>query len=278
MRKSTIIITIINRLIAGRLPTALLFMLFAAPLWCCAEESGFADTLHATFHISDGKTSGTCFVVQTEAGKHVLVTCAHTMEGFTGETCKVIFRSRNESGVYQRKEAEVAIRQGDDKLWRRHAKHDIAALPIEPPEGVLITPVAWADLADAKHFEQQLAVGDGVFIPGYPVDMEGNKVGWPIVRKGSIATFPLTPIEQVEKFYLNAATFGGDSGAPVIHVQRIDGRKHATVVGIVWGMRRQTSRSVSPFEERTLHTPLALAEAAPAPFIRETILLLEGQE
>lgn len=209
-------------------------------------------------------------MVATESGGHVLVTCNHAFQDFKGEACTVVLRSKNEEGLYDRKEVQFKVRSGKDKLWVKHSAYDIAALPIELPTDVSVEPISWEDLADTNYFEQ-LAVGDDVFIPGFPARMEANKGGWPIVRKGSLATYPLTPLKAVENLFINASTFGGDSGAPVIHVQRVNGRKQAKIVAMIWGMRRQTDRIVSPFEESVRHTPLDIATAVPSPYIRETI-------
>ena len=45
-------------------------------------------------------------------------------------------------------------------------------------------------------------------------------------------------------------------------------------MGVILGMHRQTDRATLPFEDRTMHTPLGLAIAAQAAFIRETIELV----
>jgi hypothetical protein len=43
------------------------------------------------------------------------------------------------------------------------------------------------------------------------------------------------------------------------------------VLGVVVAMQRQTDRVTSPFEEKTVHTPLGLAITVPSTLLRETI-------
>jgi hypothetical protein len=49
-----------------------------------------------------------------------------------------------------------------------------------------------------------------------------------------------------------------------------------SVVGVVVGMQRQTDRISSPYEEKTMHTPLGLAIVVPSTRVREVIELWEA--
>ncbi|NDH95177.1 MAG: hypothetical protein EBZ13_11740, partial [Planctomycetia bacterium] len=123
-------------------------------------------------------------------------------------------------------------------------------------------------IASAKLAEDnKLHVGQEVFIPCYPAKLEANKAGWPILRKGSIATYPLTPLNSARTIFIDYSHFGGDSGSAVVAI--ID--DEPVVVALVFAMQRQSDRMVMPFEERTVHTPLGLAIAVQAPIIRSTI-------
>jgi hypothetical protein len=52
-------------------------------------------------------------------------------------------------------------------------------------------------------------------------------------------------------------------------VGTMDGKPH--LAGVIVGMQRQTDRTVSPFEERTVHTPLGLAIAVQAEVVADVI-------
>ena len=237
--------------------------------------------LAATFRITDKKTSGTAFLLwpeesQDSAGKQaILVTAAHALERFAEPTCTLVLRVRNDDATYSRLETDVAIRDGDKPLWVRHPEQDIAALAIGLPEGTAANPLRFELLADESWVTgRKLHVGSDVFIPGYPATLEANETGWPVLRRGMVATHPLTPLAGAPRMLVNANTFGGDSGAPVVLVTGDE----AIVVGMVVGMQRQTNRSTMPFEERTFHMPLALAIVVRAPLIRETVDLLKQAE
>src|SRR5262249_55559828 len=131
-------------------------------------------------------------------------------------------------------------------------------------------------IADEAAFKaKQVRVGQDAWIPCFPARLESNPAGWPILRRGSIASHPLAPTKAQKTFLLDYSAFGGDSGAPVVvltDVKRGQGKEQRPlVVGLVFGMNRQTDKATLPFEERIMHTPLALAVVVHAPFIRETI-------
>jgi hypothetical protein len=238
------------------------------------------DALAATFRITDNKSSCTGFLILTESPggtgkpKMVLVTAAHVLEGMTGSDCRLVLRARHTDLSYVRKETTISIRNGDQPRWKRHPELDIAALVVDVPEGLAVKTFAFRQLADDKWIsDRKIRVGKDVYIPCFPVKLEANEAGWPILRKGSVATHPLTPVKSAKTMIIDFNTFGGDSGAPVVVC---DG-KEPVVVGMVLGMHRQTDKSSTPFEERTAHTPLGLAIAVQAPLVRETVDLLQKE-
>jgi len=244
-----------------------------------ASGIGWADdpidrALNATFRITNGKTSATSFLIWSPdvgdevARQPLLVTAAHVFEEMSESACTVILRRRQEDGTYERQEAAVTLRDGDRKLWVRHDEVDIAVVPVELPEDTAARPLPYEQLANASWSdERRLRTGSDVFIPGYPAQLESNDAGWPVLRRGTVATHPLVPADSTPRMLVNAATFAGDSGAPVVLI--FDGQP--VVVGIVAGMVRQTSRANTPFEERVTHMPVALAITVQAPFIQTTV-------
>jgi len=242
------------------------------------EANPIEHAVAATFRITNGRTSATAFLVGLEpadgqeASSKVLATAAHCLEQMPEAAITLVLRVRNDEATYARKETTIALREGDKPLWLRHPDLDIAALPVDLPEKTAAKPLCFAQVADASWAsEGKLHVGSDVFIPGYPATLEGDDAGWPVLRRGTVATHPLTPVQSARTMFVNATTFGGDSGAPVVLVHE----NRAVVVGIVTGMQRQTDRSRTPFEERVTHMPLALAITLQAPFIRETIEMLD---
>ena len=244
-----------------------------------AAERGAEETLRATFRITHGTSSSTGFVVavpkqqDSKPGEHVMLTAAHSFENMKSGECKAIFRAKNGDGPPVRKEITVPVRDGGKPLWKRHPEMDVAALRFDLPDDADVTPFDYAQLADATWAaDGRVHVGQDVWIACYPAQTEANGAGWPILRKGSIATHPLTPLAAAKKIFIDYSHFGGDSGAPVV---AWDG-KAPVVVGLVIAMQRQSDKTSTPFEDRTVHTPLGLAIAVQSPFLRETVdLLLE---
>ncbi len=234
----------------------------------------------ATFRISNGRTSATAFLVTLEPAEGdestmtVLVTAAHSLEQMPDAKCKLMLRTQ-EAGVYVRQEIEIALRADGKPRWVRHPDLDVAVLPVDLPEQTAARPLSIRQVADATWAsERKLRVGCDVYIPGYPATLEGNEAGWPLLRRGSVATHPLLPLEGAQRVFINAVTFGGDSGAPVAFLHGDD----VKIVGIVVGLQRRTSRSETPFEERVSHMPMALAITVQAPFIHDTIALLAKEQ
>lgn len=238
-----------------------------------AEAESYVDALRATVRITDGKTSGTGFFVatgdQADPGRrHLLVTAAHVFRDMAGEKCKVIFRAPVKNGGFVRKEVDLEVRKGKELLWKQHKELDVAAIAMKLPEGVDIKPFENSQIAAADFAkEEKVRVGQDICIPCFPAKLEANKAGWPILRRGSIASHPLTPLSSAKTFLVDSSSFGGDSGAPV--VVSVDGK--AYVIGLIIGMQRQTDKTKMTFEERTVHTPLGLGIAVQSPLVREVI-------
>ncbi|MBI1345535.1 hypothetical protein GC163_04535 [bacterium] len=246
--------------------------LFAWP--CPGSADELVSALQATCRISQRDHSGTAFLVQRPprddqpSAGIALVTAAHVFEQMREPHCQLVLREQLPSGLYERREVMVPIEAESKRLWLRHPQFDCAALPLTLPENVTMQVLPWeALLDDDGSGVDQLTVGREVFVPCFPAKSEANSVGWPILRRGTVATYPLRPVEQAPILYLDISGFGGDSGAAVA-MTTPDGLRLA---GLVSGMIRQTDRVASPFEERIMHTPLGLSIVVQSPWIRRTI-------
>jgi len=266
-----------NVLQANRYAVFAAFILGPAAVPAATAQAPLEEALAAAFRITDGKSSATAFLVAADsrngAGqpRTVLLTAAHNLEGMKENECTLVFRARQPSGEYVRKEVKIRIRAGEKPQWKRHPSLDIAALAVDLPEGTAVKPLRIRELADEKWVaDGGLRVGQDVYIACFPARLESNPAGWAILRKGSVASYPLTPAKSAQTLIVDFSTFGGDSGAPVI---ARDG-KTPMIVGMILGMYRQTDKVSLPFEERTVHMPLGLAIAVQASFLRETVDLL----
>ena len=245
-------------------------------LWGVANlavaDQGIENTLAATFRVVGQGNSGTGFAVRTPTGDF-LVTAAHFFEG-AGNECRLILREVKDED-FVRRELVVPLKK-DLPLWRKHSQVDVGIMPITLPTDVAIKPFELAQLADENAYKQhQVRVAQEVWIPGFPAQLEGNEAGWPVLRHGSIASHPLMTTKVVPNFLIDATTFGGDSGAPVVVHPAASAEKSAgnapLVVGVLIGMQRQTSKASLEFQEFTNHTPMGLAIIVPSVFVRELL-------
>lgn len=240
---------------------------------CDLHAEPLEELLSATFRIAGKDPSGTCFLVRVRKSpsRVALVTAAHVLEQM-GEDAEWIARVKVAGDQVGREAIKLTLRDGNAPRWKRHRELDIAVLPIELTERVAAAPLELAQLADEQALEdRRVHVGQDAWISCYPAKLEADDAGWPVLRRGSIASHPLLPVKAAKTILLDYTAFGGDSGAPVVVVH--DDRP--LVVGMVLGMHRQTDRVASPFEERTTHTPLGLAIVVQASYLRETIALLK---
>lgn len=260
---------------------ALLFALAVAhpPAARPADPEDAAEAaLRATARLTNNATSGTGWFVALPADdgpraaldgpRTVLVTANHVFDAMKTPECSIVYRAPGKKGEYVRREVKLPIRDGDKPRWVRHPELDVAAIPVTIPPGVDAQPFPYARIADESWTAQRkVRTGQDVFIPCFPFRLETNPAGWPVLRKGSLATFPLTPTAVAKTMFVDYAHFEGDSGSPVVAYPK----NEPLVVGMVFALMRNTSTVSSPFEERKTHFPLDLAIAVQSPHVRDTI-------
>lgn len=247
-------------------------MIFSAAVAPAADDA-CRTALRATFRLHGGGQSGTAFAVEVpaegdRAAAVLLVSAAHTFEKMQGESATAVLRAPAAAG-WERRDTPVAIRAGTNPNWVRHPKADVAVLTWTVPAGVDLQPFPLATIAAATDFDAgRVAVGQRVRVACFPAQTEGNAAGWPVLRTGAIASHPLAPATTLDRIFVDYAHYAGDSGAAVV---TDDGSAGPLVAGVVVAMQRQTDRVTSPFEEKTVHTPLGLAITVPSPLLRQTI-------
>ncbi|QDU22987.1 trypsin-like serine peptidase [Urbifossiella limnaea] len=256
-----------------RLTLALgLFLVAAAAPSLAAPEDVAEAALRATVRITNGASSGTGWFVAVPGPDgepvHVLVTAHHVFDAMKTPEVSLVYRAPGQGGTFSRKEGKVRTRDGDKLLWAKHPELDVAALRVDVPKGVDLAPFPFDRVADESWAKRKrVRAGQDVFVPCFPVRLEASPAGWPLLRKGSIATHPLTPAAGAKTMLVDYAHFEGDSGAPLVAYP--DGEP--LVVGLVFALVRHTNTVTSPFEERKSHFPLDLAVAVQSPFVRAVI-------
>ena len=229
------------------------------------------EMLQATCRITHDGHSGTGFFVRRDK-ELLLVTAAHVFEESTIPECKLILREKKSGAAAARREFAIIVRKDDQPLWKKHATQDVAVIRVELPSEIEFKATLFEHILQASTSgESEIKLGQEVWLPGYPAQLEANEAGWPVLRRGSVASHPLSPVASVPTMLIDIKSFGGDSGGPLYSV--INGTPH--LAGIVVGMHRQTDHTTSAFEDRTIHTPLGLAIAIQPAIIAQTINLLK---
>ncbi|WP_157605913.1 trypsin-like serine protease [Schlesneria paludicola] len=259
--------------------------IFAAAilLGAAASTNGWSgepveDLLAATFRLTDGEHSGTCFIVSVPAAsatvphKCVLATAAHVLDQMDADECDLILRSRTVDDCYVRKVVSIKIREGQRDLWTAHPDLDVAAMPIDLPADATVAPIPFELIADESQLiNRTIRVGQETWISCFPAKLESNEAGWPVLRRGSIASHPLIPLKANKTILIDYKVFGGDSGAPIATIVN----NRPLIVGVASSMQQQTDRSTLPFEERVMHTPMGLSIAVQSAYLRDTITQMQ---
>jgi hypothetical protein len=239
------------------------------------------DLINATVQLEqplgDGtRTVGTGFLINapTPEGQPriVLVTAAHVLDRMPIASAKIGFRARTSEGGWRYDPTPLTIRDGEKPLWTRHPDRDVAAMVIEaPPEFARAAiPLAW--LAEDETFTRYaLGPGDEMMALGFPRGLAANQAGFPILRSGRVASYPLAPSAAFPTFLLDFSVFPGNSGGPVFMAQAARRRPGATEAQEVQFIAGMLTQQVELSGER-----LEIGIVTQARFIREAINMLDG--
>jgi hypothetical protein len=204
---------------------------------------------------------------------YVLITAAHVFEEIQGENATLKLRQRHDDGSYTQKLWNIKLRDKDNALYVKHADADVAALYVDMPDdlNVIILPTVF--LASDEEMEKfEIHPGDELLCLGFPLGVTSES-GFPILRSGKIASYPIIPSKINKHMYYDFRVFEGNSGGPVYFVDH--GRTYAGaahlgeteqfVVGLVTSQLGSTAYNNQMVE---------LGSVVPASYIRETIDLL----
>ena len=184
------------------------------------------DLIKATVQIEqplgDGtRTVGTGFLVDAPTAdgrpRTILVTANHVLQKMPQAHARIGYRIQQQDGAWRYDPQTLTIRTGGaTPLWTRHPARDVAVMEIRasPEFAKAAIPLAW--LAEDSTFnEYALGPGDEMMALGFPRGLASNTAGFPILRAGRVASYPLAPSAAFPTFLLDFAVFPGNSGGPV---------------------------------------------------------------
>jgi Trypsin-like peptidase domain len=160
---------------------------------------------------------------QRTDGKAVLVTAAHVFDEMNGDSAVILLRTQ-QSGTEQWivRPARLPIRRNGEPLWKKHPDADVAVMYVNWPSMVPVSVVPTNILADDDMLKKTDVVpGVELKILGYPLGSPSNDAGFPILRTGVIASYPLLPTSGTKTFLLDFRVFKGNSGGPVYFSQPV---------------------------------------------------------
>lgn len=210
-----------------------------------------------------GRTVGSGFLVSTKAAdgspQTLLVTAKHVFTRMPGAEAQVGYRAPTADGGWRFAPQPLRIR--DDQgapLWRAHPTRDVAVISLRAPERFAQAAIPVGYLAPGTD-AAEVRPGEELMVLGYPRGLSANDAGFPILRAGRVASYPLTPASS-PTFLLDFSVFPGNSGGPVFHT---GAGGQPLIAGLL-------TQEVELDDER-----LGIGIVTHARFIRETIELLQ---
>jgi hypothetical protein len=172
--------------------------------------------------LGDGtRTVGTGFLIN-ETGpdgqpRTILVTANHVFSGMPGANARIGYRVANADGSWSYSPQQLRIRDAQGhELWTHHPSRDVAAIAITAPPEFAKAAIPQDYLASDDTFTKyQVGAGDEMMALGFPRGLAANQAGFPILRSGRIASYPVAPAKIFPTFLLDFSVFPGNSGGPV---------------------------------------------------------------
>lgn len=218
-------------------------------------------------------TVGTGFLVSAHnadgSPRTILITAKHVFVDMEGQTAEVGYRTDRPDGTWSFTPQTLRIRDEDGKaLWTSHPNQDVAAITIKAPKAFADAAIPVNYLAtDEDLARQRIGYGEELLILGYPRGLSANGAGFPILRSGRVASYPVSSAVS-PTFLLDFSVFPGNSGGPVFTSSSLKRTSSGAARPLIAGLLTQSVE----FERQ----PLGIGVVTHARYISETIDLLYG--
>lgn len=232
---------------------------------------------------------GTVFLLSkpvNDGAKVIIVTAAHVLEDIGSDIAKLQFRERDQNGDWQPLMINVRIRINGKPRWVRlpDKSIDIAAMPFtieneiaeRVRKNMISIPVD--TLAEDSLLEQyNIHPGSTLFCLGFPLRASSNNAGFPVLRSGTISSYPIFPTRKHKGFDFDCEIYEGNSGGPVYIAKdnpmmgnSLVLGKLQTIVGLVTAQKRGRKTE----EDKEVEKDINLGVVMPSTLIKDTIDLL----
>jgi hypothetical protein len=216
---------------------------------------------------------GTGFLVTTRnadgSPQTILITANHVFADMKSAEVKVGYRTADSDGGWSYTPRWLRIRSdGGAPLWTAHPDRDVAAIRITAPPKFARAAIPLNYLASEQDFAaHRIAPGDELFVLGFPKGLAANNAGFPILRSGRVASYPVSPAVS-PTFLLDFAVFPGNSGGPVFATRGLQPASTGGGRPLIAGILTQ--------QVEFNHERLEIGVVTHAKYIAETIDLLYG--
>jgi hypothetical protein len=217
---------------------------------------------------------GTGFLIAEQGAdgspRTVLITADHVLADMKAPEARIGYRTAGGDGGWRFTPRSLRIRDDAGRpLWTTHPQQDVAAIAIKAPPEFARAAIPVGYLASDRDFAMnRIAPGDELLVLGYPRGMAANTAGFPILRSGRVASYPVTPAVS-PTFLLDFSVFPGNSGGPVFATRGLKAASTGDARPLIAGILTQ---QVEIGRER-----LEIGIVTHAKYIAETVDLLEGR-
>lgn len=227
------------------------------------------------------RTVGTGFLVEAPhpdgRPRTVLVTAAHVFTKMPSAAVKIGYRVADANGGWSFAPQTVPIRGDARPLWTQHPDRDVAVMEVKAPAEFAraAIPLNWL-AAEDTFARSRTGPGDEMFALGFPRGLAANKAGFPILRAGRVASYPLTPSADYPTFLLDFSVFPGNSGGPVFTAAGARRPAVSEVADAAEPAAPQFIAGVLTQQVELKNDRLEIGIVTHAAYVREAIALLDG--